>query len=183
MEEGHPDYGCFIESSKTLTNFIYNDLKIGNCLLPGETEFPWCGNLINTSDLSVSVDLSRYRNIDVRDTLTIDRDRRPAHSLSKKMLQLVKMRTQNLYTDPRLNSPKVLYLNVFQNMCMCALRMLKALKSLDTGLSQNLRVLEKIIREVVIFNWILLRRKWNARRDLRRSHVLWYVINRSRALS
>jgi telomerase reverse transcriptase len=76
MARGHPEYGCFIAREKTVANFDHQSEAISvvaqrgtgqtlfvplRHLLIGETAFPWCGYLINTKDLSVSVDYSRFR--------------------------------------------------------------------------------------------------------------------------
>ncbi|KAF8896298.1 hypothetical protein BD779DRAFT_1385580, partial [Infundibulicybe gibba] len=71
MNKGHPEYGCFISKEKTFTNFDY-DAQISNVTEPQQrcassppkrisVSFLWCGYAINMSDLSVSVDYTRYQ--------------------------------------------------------------------------------------------------------------------------
>jgi telomerase reverse transcriptase len=73
MKTGHPDYGCFISQDKTLTNFdastnilpadqpsilvVYS--SVATKLMP-VLEFPWCGLFIDTLDLSVTTDYTRF---------------------------------------------------------------------------------------------------------------------------
>jgi telomerase reverse transcriptase len=52
---GFPKYRCFINPEKTLINF-QDDLL--NSQPISSREFPWCGLLINTHDLSVMSDYS-----------------------------------------------------------------------------------------------------------------------------
>lgn len=77
MSAGHLEYGCFISREKTLTNFDY-DSQIMNVTSPNQRcmcinrlldagtdhpiAFPWCGFLINMSDLSVTADYGRYHD-------------------------------------------------------------------------------------------------------------------------
>ena len=74
---GHPEYGCFISKDKTLTNFETGDpMSFVGPENRGETlfhvtgrrslktlcllVFPWCGYLINMSDLSITIDYGRF---------------------------------------------------------------------------------------------------------------------------
>ena len=61
MHAGIPEYGCFINHDKTLTNFdvVTSDgqevKRIG-----AKDRFPWCGYLLDPVTLEVRSDLSRY---------------------------------------------------------------------------------------------------------------------------
>lgn len=76
---GHPEYGCFISTEKTLTNFYADfDTQVLDHSAAGTVAcfrtqktcsfyhltsgFPWCGLLIDPKNLDVSVDYSRYAN-------------------------------------------------------------------------------------------------------------------------
>lgn len=121
MSAGHPEYGCKISEEKTLTNFDY-DAQVMNVIPPGQrctssnilrgkeligttSVFPWCGLLVDTTDLSILADLTRYGGtgrcfpphgtglmrelfyIDLRDSLTVDRGRNPGVNFAHKMLR------------------------------------------------------------------------------------------------
>ena len=61
MHAGIPEYGCFINRDKTLTNFdaVTDDGQEVKRIGASE-RFPWCGYLLNTVTLEVRCDLSRY---------------------------------------------------------------------------------------------------------------------------
>ena len=61
MHAGIPEYGCFINHDKTLTNYDVVAADGREVERVGASErFPWCGFLLDTVTLEVSADLSRY---------------------------------------------------------------------------------------------------------------------------
>lgn len=69
MHQGHPEYGAFVSIDKTLVNFEMSfDGRKVNCLV-GTSEFPYCGNVINTKTLDVRKDRERRVEIST-DTLS-----------------------------------------------------------------------------------------------------------------
>ena len=61
MHNGIPEYGCFINREKTLTNFdVVTDDGEQVKKVCASTRFPWCGYLFDTVTLEVRCDLSRY---------------------------------------------------------------------------------------------------------------------------
>ncbi|KAL9714258.1 Telomerase reverse transcriptase [Leucoagaricus gongylophorus] len=122
MNQGHPEYGCFISKDKTMTNFDY-DHQIMNVVDQRARHFHWCGYAIDMKDLSISVDYTRYHGINLSSTLTITRGRKPGLGFVRKMLKLAKTRCHVIYTDPALNRKSVIYLNIYQNFLVAAMKM------------------------------------------------------------
>lgn len=61
MHAGIPEYGCFINHDKTLTNYDVVAADGREVKRVGASEkFPWCGFLMDTVTLEVSPDVSRY---------------------------------------------------------------------------------------------------------------------------
>ncbi len=65
MYQGFPEYGCTVNKKKTLVNF---ELAIDGFLVPqiptrsdGKCLVPWCGWLIDTRQLEIEGDYSRYQ--------------------------------------------------------------------------------------------------------------------------
>lgn len=59
MHEGHPEYGAFVSIDKTMVNF---EMSVGGKKvnrLVGTSDFPYCGNLVNTKSLDVRKDRER----------------------------------------------------------------------------------------------------------------------------
>lgn len=59
MHQGHPEYGAFVSIDKTLVNF---EVSLGGRKVnrsASTSEFPYCGNLVNTKTLGVRKDRDR----------------------------------------------------------------------------------------------------------------------------
>ncbi|GLB40371.1 putative telomerase reverse transcriptase [Lyophyllum shimeji] len=158
MEKGHPEYGCFIAKEKTLTNFDYG-IQVSNVTEPKQQSFPWCGYMINMQDLSVSVDYSRYRGTSLRDTLTIDRGRHPGASFTQKMLWLAKTKCHPIYCDPALNPDNVVYLNIYRNFLLCAMKMHGYLCEWGIKFNKNSAFINNTIQTMIGVSYSTLRSK------------------------
>lgn len=157
MRKGHPEYGCFISPAKTLVNFDLVDPMMAAEVGPlvqrtyGD-EFPWCGLTINTRDLGVSTDLTRYAATDMRDTLTVEYCRRPGVALVEKMIQSMKSRCHILFTDTALNGDDRVYANVYTSFVVAALKFSAYLAELRRfGITFTAEYLLKAIRRLVTF--------------------------------
>jgi len=120
--------------------------------------FPWCGFLIDMTDLSVSTDYSRYRGncwsfslcsisdtqccySGLQDSLTVNKGRRPGTVFMQNMLRSIvcasrtiieswscrnrqtKFRSHIIYCDSDLNSKHTVYINIYQNFVLVAMKM------------------------------------------------------------
>ncbi|CAA7267063.1 unnamed protein product [Cyclocybe aegerita] len=155
MNKGHPEYGCFISQDKTLTNFPYGDLL--NVIDPSQHAFPWCGYTIDTRNLSIRVDYTRYHGSGIRSTLTIDRGRRPGIAFSYKMLQLAKAKSHAIFSDSDLNTEHVVYLNLYQNLLMTAVKMHEYIRDWSANRRRNNTFLQNVIRKTILYNYTSLR--------------------------
>ena len=61
MHAGIPEYGLKIKHQKSLVNFDVQVDGIALAKLPAVTDFPYCGNAINTANLRITKDQSRRR--------------------------------------------------------------------------------------------------------------------------
>ncbi|CAL1716650.1 unnamed protein product [Somion occarium] len=121
MQEGHPEYGCFIARDKTLTNFETDDPT--TFIGPEQKSFPWCGYLINMFDLSVTVDYGRFHSDYLQDSLTVESGRHAGTTFVQKMMQLAKSKSHIIYNDSVLNAKPVVLKNIYQNFMLCAMKM------------------------------------------------------------
>ncbi|RDB25955.1 Telomerase reverse transcriptase [Hypsizygus marmoreus] len=158
MNKGHPEYGCFISKDKTLTNFDF-DAEISNVTEPKQQTFPWCGYTISMEDLSVTVDYSRYNNTNLRDTLTVDRGRRPGAAFTYKMLWLARAKSHPIYSDPSLNTEHVVYLNIYQNFLLCAMKMHGYLRDWGIGAHKNAAFIHNTVHKMVTISYTSIRNK------------------------
>ncbi|KAG0091071.1 hypothetical protein BGZ92_001571 [Podila epicladia] len=121
MAQGHPEYGCFINQYKTLTNFEVqlNGEPVQMC---DRNAFPYCGYLLNTQTLDARVDFTRYKDEDVRNLLTVERTRHPGRSIVLKMRKAMQHQCQMAFADTSFNSLQTVLLNVYQNFVFCAMK-------------------------------------------------------------
>ncbi|KZP22725.1 hypothetical protein FIBSPDRAFT_910389 [Athelia psychrophila] len=122
MNRGHPEYGCIIAQDKTLTNFD-NGAHVMNVTDPHQLKFPWCGYSIDMQNLSISVDYARYQGNCLQDSLTVEKGKRSGAAFIHKMIQQVKLRSHIIYSDSGLNTEQTIYLNVYQNFVLTAMKM------------------------------------------------------------
>ncbi|KAG8979678.1 hypothetical protein FRB90_008014 [Tulasnella sp. 427] len=167
MSKGHPEYGCFIASEKTLTNFDCNEHH-PTVILPSEGKrggFPWCGVRIDMQKLSVTVDYARLEDIHLSMTLSVQRGRRPGAAFKQRMIHAAKMRNLAVYNDTSFNGRKVVYLNVFQNFVLTAMKMHCYLKSWRTEQSIPLmtRFISATIEHCIYSAFVSIRRKMHDR--------------------
>ncbi|KAI5122895.1 hypothetical protein M0805_007573 [Coniferiporia weirii] len=139
MNKGHPDYGCFIAKDKTLTNFDHNvgtisQLGLSTVLHPDQKLFPWCGYLINTEDLSIMADYSRFHDTYLSDSLTVERGKRPNAAFVQKMLQTAKAKSHAIFTDTLHNSERAARTNVHQAFVLAAMKMHAYVRAAGRGL-------------------------------------------------
>lgn len=163
MSKGHPEYGCFIAPEKTLTNFDCNDHN-PNVVLPSEGKrggFPWCGVRIDMQKLCVSADYTRLEDIHLSMAMTIQRGRRPGAAFKQRIIHAAKIRNLVIFNDTSLNGRKVVYLNIFQNFALTAMKMHCYLKSwrADVGITQMSRFILVTIEASIYNSFASIRRK------------------------
>ncbi|XP_076439410.1 telomerase reverse transcriptase-like [Babylonia areolata] len=120
MGNGFPDFNCFTSVEKMLTNFPVDDCSVG-AVNHVEGVFPWCGLVIDTHSLEVSVDYSRYSGLSITDTATFDTSYRAGQTLSNKLLTCLGIKCHAIFFDPGLNSKERILLNAYQALRFVAL--------------------------------------------------------------
>lgn len=173
---GHPEYGCFISQDKTLTNFDHDDLLL-NVVDPSQRTFPWCGYAINMRDLSIMVDYSRYKDSGIKSTLTVERGRHPGAAFIYKLLQMAKAKSHAIFSDRDLNTEYVVYLNIYQNSLMTAMKMHEYLRTWSLNGKRNNIFLRDAIRRAAMYNYTSVRaqsrRKGCVHPNIHKEAVLW----------
>ncbi|KAK2460975.1 hypothetical protein APHAL10511_007445 [Amanita phalloides] len=158
MKKGHPKYGCFISHEKTLTNFDY-DHQIQNVTDPNQTNFPWCGFLIDTRELTITVDYPRYFGINLLDSVTVHRGKNPGLSFTNRMLLYSKARSHIIYTDISLNGERVVYLNIYQNFLLLAMKMHTYLRARGLGSRKNESFIYRTVQNMIGYTFSAIKSK------------------------
>ncbi|KAL0953283.1 hypothetical protein HGRIS_004533 [Hohenbuehelia grisea] len=163
MVQGHPEYGCFISKEKTLTNFDYDE-QVMNVTEAKQRAFPWCGYTIDMKTLAVSVDYSRFYGTDLRNTLTVGRSRKPGTLFVQRMLRLAKSRSHIVYCDPEFHTQNGIYLNVYQNFLILAMKAHGYLCNWGLNTSLNTRFVLDAIEQMIRCTYSSVRSSLSATR-------------------
>ncbi|PIL35516.1 hypothetical protein GSI_02244 [Ganoderma sinense ZZ0214-1] len=157
VSQGHPEYGCFISKDKSLLNFDHPELA--NIVDPRSKIFPWCGYSIDMSDLSVTADYTRYHETYLQDSLTVEYGRRPGAAFAYKMMQLAKSKSHIIYNDAELNSREAIYVNLYQNFAVLAMKMHHYLRQWGLNIDKSHTFIMRTIRQTIRFSYTSLCQK------------------------
>ncbi|KAF9585031.1 hypothetical protein BGW38_004190 [Lunasporangiospora selenospora] len=121
VAKGYPEYGFYINEAKTTANFnfVVNDVPVQRCQ---GNDFPYCGMLLNTRTLDIRADYSRYHGEDIRNLLTVSKDRHPGRSITLKMKKAMQYTCQMAFSDTAFNSHTTVLLNIYQSFVFCAMK-------------------------------------------------------------
>ncbi|KAL8560388.1 hypothetical protein ACOMHN_006119 [Nucella lapillus] len=160
MLNGFPDFNCFTSMGKILTNFPVTHPTLGAVKHTQEGMFPWCGLMINTSSLELSVDYSRYTGLSITDTVTFDTNYKAGQTVSHKLQMCLKIKCHAIFFDLEVNSRDRVVLNVYQALLFVALTFHSIVVKLPPSrrLQANPRFFIGIIREIPSYTQNLVAR-------------------------
>lgn len=135
LNRGIPSIGVKINSAKSRVNYPLTLKNSDTCSLESvrlcqNSNFPWCGLLINTSTCEISLDYHRFSGLQAIDTVTIHRAGHEGLNLKKKMKDFVRPRcSQKLLFSSCMNSIDRICLNFYQTFLLCAIKTLHYIKN------------------------------------------------------
>jgi telomerase reverse transcriptase len=112
MHAGLPEFGVQVKADKSRANF---DMKIGGLpvvRLPAVTDFPYCGNAINTITLDLSKDAERRKAVNVQDSVTVEYSKMPGQSFYRKTLNALKLHMRTMHLSTNYNSVETVLANL-----------------------------------------------------------------------
>ena len=125
VAQGFPDYGCYFNVSKTVSNFDLGEEQQSTrpWVDPDGREYVrWCGLMIDTSTLGIRADYTRYMSMNVSTTLSVDGGSSPGAAMVRKLCAYLRPKAHALFFDTALNGVHVASVNVYQNFYVCALK-------------------------------------------------------------
>ncbi|XP_074063548.1 telomerase reverse transcriptase isoform X2 [Macrotis lagotis] len=125
LAKGIPEYGCLINSKKTVVNFpVEEDILSDSDFtqLPAHCLFPWCGLLLDTRTLNVFCDYSNYSHTSMRTSLSFDNNVQAGENMRNKLLSVLRMKCNGLFLDLKVNSLQTVYINVYKIFLLQAYR-------------------------------------------------------------
>jgi telomerase reverse transcriptase len=113
MHAGLPEFGVQVKADKSRVNF---DIDIdGSAIdrLPAETDFPYCGNAINTITLDLSKDMQRRKANDIPDSITVEYSKLPGQTFYRKTLNALKLHMRTMHLSTSYNSVATVFANLY----------------------------------------------------------------------
>jgi len=115
-------------------------------------------------------------------TLTVDKGRKPGAGFCRKMLQMARQNSHFIYTDTAFNSEHVVYINIYQNFVLTAMKTHNYIKSWGLNVSRHHKFLISTIRTAIRSIFVTIRSKTRGKLaadnkaacSLRKSSVNWY---------
>ncbi|XP_074309417.1 telomerase reverse transcriptase isoform X3 [Silene latifolia] len=136
LRRGFHEYNCYMNQEKFCTNFDYSSLQHGSKRMlvgsDGVCFLQWSGLLINSCNLEVQGDYSRYLNDHLSSTLTVNWQRNPGRKLKRKLCAYMRPKCHPIFFDATINSPATIKLNVYQAFLLCAMKFHCYVRELST---------------------------------------------------
>ncbi|KAJ2617586.1 Telomerase reverse transcriptase [Coemansia sp. RSA 1365] len=162
MYQGIEEYGCQLNTSKTLANFGL-EIRGQHVKQANSRCFPWCGMLIDDHTLDVMADYSRLAPpAQLGSILTINTGKEPGKMLRQKMLSAVHIKILPLFMDCNFNSRETVLLNLYQNFLLCGKKFHLIYQRLHQR-TNNPRYCIGIIEDTLALAYILFKSRCNDR--------------------
>jgi telomerase reverse transcriptase len=133
MHAGLPEFGVQIKADKSRVNF---DMEIDGspvARLPAATDFPYCGNAINTITLDLSKDAERRKAVNVQDSVTVEYFKLPGQSFYRKTLNALKLHMRAMHLSTNYNSIETVLTNLHHAFNEVAHKSYSYIKSLPNS--------------------------------------------------
>jgi len=133
MHAGLPEFGVQVQVDKSRANFDINidGFKIDR--LPAETDFPYCGNAINTITLDLSKDKQRRKTANVQESITIELSKLPGQTFYRKTLNALKLHMRTMHLSTSYNSVATVLSNLYLAFNEVAMKSYSYIKSLPSS--------------------------------------------------
>ena len=133
MHAGLPEFGVQIKADKSRANFDMKFDGLPVARLPAVTDFPYCGNAINTVTLDLSKDAERRKTINVQDSVTVEHSKKPGQSFYRKTMNALKMHMRAMHLSTNYNSIDTVLTNLHYAFNEVAHKSYAYIKSLPNG--------------------------------------------------
>ena len=148
MLNGNEDYGISVNPDKTLANF---EAQVCGQNIPrhqGRAAFPFCGMVIDTSNLEVRKDWQRKDRY-VSNGLTVDLGRNPGATFRRKVLLSFKMQLHAMLVDTGLNSQDRIVSTNLEAFEETAIKMHQYAKNMTRRVRPSASSIRELIQELI----------------------------------
>ena len=134
MHSGIPEYGCSVNSEKSLVNF---DAKTPDGAIvkkiSRDKKFPWCGFLLDQQLLNVQCDYNYYAGCQLNDTITAELSTNPGLAIKAKLQYTLQPKCHPLLLDPQINPSYTVLTNLYQAFLLSACKLIAHVRRLPRG--------------------------------------------------
>ena len=113
MHRGVPEYGVQVKAAKSRANFDVEINGMAITRLPSQTDFPYCGNAINTVTLDISKDHERRRASNIQDSMTVEYSKLPGQTFYRKALNALKLQMHAMLLSTKYNNTQTVLSNLY----------------------------------------------------------------------
>ncbi|KAI4731927.1 hypothetical protein E4T49_00185 [Aureobasidium sp. EXF-10728] len=176
MHRGLPEYGLKVKEDKSKVNF---DVQVDGRVvsrLPAATEFPYCGNAINTVNLNITRDETRRQqnsrrscNIwywsstdklpDMAAATTVDFSRSPGQNFYRKTFSMLKLHMHTMHLCTQHNHIGTVIANVSRMFADTAERCFNYIRCLSQTKKPSTALIIKTIDDLIHVSYGLMKRK------------------------
>ncbi|GFP92112.1 telomerase reverse transcriptase, partial [Phtheirospermum japonicum] len=187
LARGVRDYNCCMNEEKYGVNFDLNNeqecrsnrLHVGK---DGGSYLRWSGLLVNCSTLEIQGDYTRYLNSHLSSTLTVSCRGKVGSQLKAKLRCYLRPKCHPIFYDSKINSPRVVRLNIYQVFLLCAMKFICYIKNLSTlpsfspkfyfnAIDSSLRYMNRLIkRKMYSFD---IEPAFRPKYDVKKKDVIW----------
>ncbi|THW62778.1 hypothetical protein D6D20_04102 [Aureobasidium pullulans] len=159
MHRGLPEYGLRVKEDKSKVNF---DVQVDGrdvSRLPAATNFPYCGNAINTINLNITRDEIRRQQNNTAAALTVDFSRSPGQNFYRKTFNMLKLHMHTMHLCTRHNNVETVIANVSRMFADTAERCFNYIRCLSQTKKPSTALIIKTIDDLIHVAYGLMKRK------------------------
>lgn len=137
MHAGIPEFGVQVKPEKSRANFEMTVEGMHLPSLPAVTDFPYCGNAINTVTLDITKDVDRWKKTKPQDSVTIEYSKLPGQTFYRKCLNALKLHMRAMLLSTRYNALDTVLGNLYHAFSEVAQKTYHYIRSLPVRKQPN----------------------------------------------
>ncbi|KAK3677630.1 Telomerase reverse transcriptase [Recurvomyces mirabilis] len=165
MLAGLPDYGVQVKAEKTRANFDFRARDGDIARLPAQSDFPYCGNAINTVTLDIRKDRERRLKSNMADSVTVEYTNLPGQAFYRKILNALKLHMHAMLLSTKYNSLATVYGNIYHGFLEVAQKCYHYIRSLQTTKQPGEKLLIKTIDDTIKLACVLMKHRKTTGKD------------------
>ncbi|KAK5134325.1 hypothetical protein LTR08_006754 [Meristemomyces frigidus] len=159
MHSGVPEFGVRVKAEKSRANFDVLIEGKSIARLPHASEFPYCGNAINTVTLDLSKDHERRRRSSLVDSVTVESSRLPGQTFYRKTLNALKLQMHAMLLATSYNSLQTVLSNLYHSFSEVAQKSYHYMRSLPAEKQPGDKLVIRAVDDMIKLACVLMKRR------------------------